>query len=62
MLRDPSQFAEKVEHKPTLSSFSSGLPPGAATKVPILLSTNPAADFIRQSVCHSPLWISPLKG
>jgi hypothetical protein len=37
MRRDPPQFAEEVEDKATLSSFSSGLPVGAATKVAIML-------------------------
>ncbi len=49
MRRDPSQFAEEVEDKATSSSFSSGLRVGAATKVPIMLWTNPAANFIKQA-------------
>jgi len=37
MWRDPPQFAEEVEDKATLSSFSSGLPVGPVTKVAIML-------------------------
>jgi len=37
MRRDPPQSAEEVEDRATLSSFSSGLPVGAATKVAIML-------------------------
>jgi hypothetical protein len=56
MRRDAPHFAEQVQDKATLSTFFSGLP------VSNHAVDESAADFIRQPVCHSRLWVSSLEG